>query len=148
MLVITYDEHGGFYDHVPPTTCQDDSPAFRTYGVRVPAIVASPLTERESVSNVVYDHTSIIKTILLRFCQTANGQIPDMGARVNNANHPGATLTLPTARQPTPLASYQHAVDAITAWRAQFFRSRILMEPITTPADPTDPSDLQRQYLA
>ena len=36
MLIITYDEHGGFYDHVLPPAAQDDSPAFRTYGVRVP----------------------------------------------------------------------------------------------------------------
>ena len=55
--------------------------AFRTYGVRVPAIVVSPFTPRASVSNVVFDHTSIIKTVLLRFC-ASGGQIPDMGARV------------------------------------------------------------------
>jgi phospholipase C len=148
MLVITYDEHGGFYDHVPPIACQDDSPAFRTTGVRVPAIVVSPWTQRESVSNIVYDHTSIIKTILLRFCQNANGQIPDMGGRVNAANHLGPTLTLPTARKPTPLAAYRHAVDTITSWRAQVFRSRVLMEPITEPTDTTELSDLQQQYLA
>ena len=64
MLVITYDEHGGFYDHVLPHPAQDDKPAFRTYGVRVPSIVVSPYTARASVSSVVYDHTSIIKTIL------------------------------------------------------------------------------------
>ena len=75
MLVITYDEHGGFYDHVLPPAAADDKPAFRTYGVRVPALVVSPFTPRASVSNVVYDHTSIIKTILLRFC-VKNGQIP------------------------------------------------------------------------
>ncbi|TMK78159.1 MAG: hypothetical protein E6G45_07375 [Actinobacteria bacterium] len=60
---------------------QDDKAAFRTYGVRVPAIVVSPFTPRASVSNVVFDHTSIIKTVLLRFC-ASGGQIPDMGARV------------------------------------------------------------------
>ena len=67
MLVITYDEHGGFYDHVLPHPAQDDKPAFRTYGVRVPSIVVSPYTARASVSSVVYDHTSIIKTILHAF---------------------------------------------------------------------------------
>ncbi len=102
MLVITYDEHGGFYDHVLPHPAQDDKPAFRTYGVRVPSIVVSPFTARASVSSVVYDHTSIIKTILMRFCEK-NGQIPDMGARVRNANHLGDTLTLASARPPTPV---------------------------------------------
>jgi len=146
MLVVTYDEHGGFYDHVQPPACQDDRPAFRTYGVRVPALVVSPFTERASVSKVLYDHTSIIKTILLRFC--ANTKIPDMGARVNAANHLGGALTLSKARPPTPDQAYRDAVDRITSWRADVFRSRVLMEPLTTPADPTDLTDLQHQVLA
>ncbi len=146
MLVVTYDEHGGFYDHVQPPAAQDDKPAFRTYGVRVPALVVSPFTERASVSNVLYDHTSIIKTILLRFC--ANTKIPDMGARVNAANHLGGALTLSKARPPTPFQAYRDAVDRITSWRADVFRSRVLMEPLTAPADPTDLTDLQHQVLA
>ena len=61
MLVITYDEHGGFYDHVAAAgrAGRQAAPEFRTYGVRVPSIVVSPWTERASVSNAVYDHTSI-----------------------------------------------------------------------------------------
>ena len=147
MLVITYDEHGGFYDHVPPPAAQDDKAAFRTYGVRVPAIVVSPFTPRASVSNVVFDHTSIIKTVLLRFC-ASGGQIPDMGARVTHANHLGSTLTLPAGRPPTPLQAFNHAVDRITSWRAEVFRSRVLMEPLTEAADPRNLSDLQEQVLA
>ena len=46
MLIVTYDEHGGFFDHVLPPAAHDDEPAFRTYGVRVPALVVSPFTER------------------------------------------------------------------------------------------------------
>jgi hypothetical protein len=106
-----------------------------------------PFTERTSVSNVVYDHTSIIKTILLRFC-TNNGRIPDMGARVNHANHLGGTLTLTAARPPTPAQAYRDAVDRLTIWRAEVFRSRVMMEPITEPADPTDLTDLQQQVVA
>jgi phospholipase C len=147
LLVVTYDEHGGFYDHVLPPAAADDRPAFRTYGVRVPALVVSPWARRMSVSNTLFDHTSIIKTILLRFCRGADGRIPNMGARVSKANHLGSILTLPTARTPTPQAAYAHVVDRITAWRAQVFRSRILMEPLTTPADPADLSDLQQQVL-
>jgi phospholipase C len=147
LLVITYDEHGGFYDHVQPPAAQDDKPSFRTYGVRVPAIIVSPWVQRRSVSNVLYDHTSIIKTILLRFCE-GNGQIPDMGARVNHANHLGSVLQLTSPRSPTPPAAYQAVIDRITSWRAQVFRSRVEMEPITTPADPSDLTDLQAEVLA
>ena len=72
LLVIVYDEHGGFFDHVPPPPADDDDLAsFGSYGVRVPAIVVSPWVEARTVCNTVFDHTSIIKTILARFCPSA-----------------------------------------------------------------------------
>jgi phospholipase C len=75
MLVIVYDEHGGFYDHVPPPAAPDDNPrTFGRYGVRVPALVVSPWIEPGAVSKTVFDHTSIIKTILLRFAPDALSQ--------------------------------------------------------------------------
>ena len=40
----------------------------RRYGVRVPALIVSPRVQQRSVSKTLFDHTSIIKTILLRFC--------------------------------------------------------------------------------
>ncbi|MGH7050054.1 MAG: alkaline phosphatase family protein [Acetobacteraceae bacterium] len=77
LLVIIYDEHGGFFDHVePPGTPplkngpQDDDPDLTRYGLRVPAIIVSPWVAPGQVSHTVYDHTSVLRTILLRFCQT------------------------------------------------------------------------------
>jgi phospholipase C len=70
-LFITYDEHGGYYDHVPPPRAikPDDIPpmlpagflpgAYDRYGFRVPAIVVSPWARRHYVSHVVQDLTSI-----------------------------------------------------------------------------------------
>jgi phospholipase C len=83
MLVICYDEHGGFYDHVPPPAAP--------YGVRVPALVVSPWIEPGSVSKTAFDHTSIIKTILLRFAPDALNQTRrHCGplARITSARHP------------------------------------------------------------
>ena len=72
LLVVVYDENGGFYDHVPPPQAADDDPEmFGRYGVRVPAIIVSPWIEPRTVSHTLFDHTSIIKTILLRFCPGA-----------------------------------------------------------------------------
>ena len=69
LLLVLYDEHGGFYDHVEPPEAPDDDPAtFGRYGIRVPALVVSPWVAQRSVSNTLFDHTSIIKTILTRFC--------------------------------------------------------------------------------
>ena len=78
-LFFTYDEHGGFYDHVvppaapipdniPPILEPGDVPgAFDQYGVRVPAVVVSPYAKSHFVSHVVHDHTSILRFIEYRF---------------------------------------------------------------------------------
>jgi phospholipase C len=78
-LFLTYDEHGGFYDHVkPPAACEpDDIPpllasgdvqaAFDRYGFRVPFVAVSPFSKAGYVSHKVYDHTSILRFIETRF---------------------------------------------------------------------------------
>lgn len=75
LLVITYDEHGGFYDSVVPPQAippLDDSSVygynrhgfdFTQYGPRVPAVVISPLIQKGFVSNTVFDHSSVIATL-------------------------------------------------------------------------------------
>jgi len=75
LLVYTYDEHGGYYDHVPPPAAiaPDSIPpelkpgdvpgGYDIYGPRVPGIVASPYSKPNGVTNVVHDHTSVLATI-------------------------------------------------------------------------------------
>ena len=92
LLVVMYDEHGGFFDHVTPGVAADDVPAFQRYGVRVPALVMSPWVEPGVPSHITFDHTSVLKTILVRFCQRG-GVLPDMGARVQAANDLGPLLS-------------------------------------------------------
>jgi phospholipase C len=79
VLFFTYDEHGGYYDHVAPPAAippDDVAPrlepgdppgAFDRLGPRVPAVVVSPFVKRDYVSSVVHDHTSILKFIETRF---------------------------------------------------------------------------------
>jgi phospholipase C len=74
-LFITYDEHGGYYDHVPPPRAikpdsiapilgpYDLPGAYDRYGFRVPTIVVSPWAKPGYVSNVVQDHTSMLAFI-------------------------------------------------------------------------------------
>lgn len=61
LFVITYDEHGGFFDHVAPPKVADDRAAdgFDQLGFRVPALVLGPYARAGHVSSVVYDHTSL-----------------------------------------------------------------------------------------
>ena len=65
LLIVTYDEHGGFFDHVPPpaTVAPDDNTdeySFTRLGVRVPAILVSPWVEK-GVCKTQFDHTSILR---------------------------------------------------------------------------------------
>ncbi len=117
MLIVTYDQHGGFYDHVAPGAAADNDPGFQRYGVRVPALVIAPWTAPAAAGHAVYDHTSIIKTILLRFCRNAEGGIPEMGKRVAAAAHLGALLSesRPRAAPPIPPS----ALATLAAWRAE-----------------------------
>src|SRR6185369_982314 len=77
LLIIVYDEHGGFYDHVKPCCAVppgDGIPEgqktrnalgfdFAQYGVRVPAVIVSPLIPRGAVDHTLYDHSSILATL-------------------------------------------------------------------------------------
>lgn len=67
VLVCTYDEWGGFFDHVPPSVAPDNHPQFALRGFRVPAILMGPRVRRGGVAHAVYDHTSILKMIEWRF---------------------------------------------------------------------------------
>jgi acid phosphatase len=62
LIVVTYDENGGFWDHVPPPPGDKWGP-----GTRVPAIVVSPFAKRGFVDHTRYDTTSILKLITERF---------------------------------------------------------------------------------
>jgi phospholipase C len=76
VLFITYDEHGGFADHVPPPpACNPNTGepeegggyTFDRYGFRVPLFVVSPYAKKNYVSHVDRDHTSILRFIQSRF---------------------------------------------------------------------------------
>jgi len=62
LLVVTYDEAGGFFDHVAPPLAADDRAklGFDQLGFRVPTLVAGPYVKRGHVSSVVRDHSSVI----------------------------------------------------------------------------------------
>jgi phospholipase C len=146
LLVVTYDEHGGFYDHVAPKAAEDDDPTFRRYGPRVPALVVSPWVNEREVSHTPFDHTSIIKTILLRFCQRNDGTIPDMGARVHAANDLGHVLTAETPRPAPPQSDYQPLIDDISRFHATLLQRAMQAQAEGTP--PPTLTDFQEDFLA
>ena len=83
VVIVTYDEFGGFWDHVPPPKVDRWGP-----GSRVPAIIVSPFAHRNHVDHTVYDTTSILKLIEDRF------GLKPLGDRDGKANSLGNALKL------------------------------------------------------
>jgi phospholipase C len=118
-LVITYDEWGGFYDHVAPPVAPDANPAARLRGFRVPCIVISPRARRHYVAHDVYDHTSVLKMIEWRF-----GLAP-------------LTLRDASARNLAEVLDFRHAPNlAAPHWKVP------LAAPL--PCVPGNPADYER----
>ncbi len=118
LLIVTYDEYGGFYDHVLPREVSNPndpeyvSPMFNDpefpeqappgqfnpqpihyRGARVPAFIVSPWVQKRGVSHLTFDHTSILKTIVTRFLHE---NPPQLGERVNRANGLENVLSAPS----------------------------------------------------
>ena len=149
LLVIIYDEHGGFYDHVsPPSAFPPDTHAeeytFDRLGVRVPALLVSPWVKAGVISTIL-DHTSLLKYA------TEKWDLGSLGNRTAFANSFGEefqTLSSPRtdtpssiavpqiapspalmAGPPTPLSQHQQALIAY----AQYLESRMAhLEPPET----------------
>jgi phospholipase C len=107
LLIITYDEHGGFYDSVAPPAAlplNDGSPStynqwgftFAQLGVRVPAVVVSPWIAPHTVDHTVYDHSSVPATIERLF------GLPPLTARDEAANDVTPLFTEPHPRTNAP----------------------------------------------
>ncbi|TAM71100.1 MAG: phosphoesterase [Microbacteriaceae bacterium] len=137
LLIVTYDEHGGCYDHVAPpwgATPPDAAPGefgfdFTRFGPRVPTVLISPLipvgTVFRPAGTVPLDHTSVLATIERRW------GLPALTRRDAAAPDVGGALTLATSRTDDPLSG----VLAPTA-------------PATPPALAAQPAHLQQVHDA
>jgi phospholipase C len=108
VLIVTWDEHGGFYDHVPPGPAIPPGDgvseaenvhhgfAFDRLGPRVPAVVISPRIPKNTIDHTEYDHASILATIEHNFGLDA---LTERDAAANDLVH---LLSLETPRTDTP----------------------------------------------
>jgi phospholipase C len=109
LFILTYDEHGGYYDHVPPPKAlapdafapivsqgEKQYDGFARYGFRVPALVVGPYAKRKHVSHLVYDHTSILAFLEHKW------NLPAMTKRDANANNLLDFLDLPALKAGKP----------------------------------------------
>jgi phospholipase C len=82
VFVVTYDEHGGFFDHVapPPIKYRNGAVAFDSAGVRVPALVAGPFAP-PGVCKVLFDNTSVLQLLAERFGKPGEAYSSSVTAR-------------------------------------------------------------------
>ena len=140
VLIITWDEHGGFFDHaIPPAVVApgDTTPTdrhnqygftFEQYGPRIPAVVISPWIEKNSIDHRLYDHSSIPATVealfglapLTKRDAAANNLLPLLSRSGPRSDAP-ATLPSPMIPQATALPE---AVSLTAASNAQSTATR------------------------
>jgi phospholipase C len=165
LLIITYDEHGGNYDHVPPPTGAIPPDGvighsgfdFTRFGVRVPAVLVSPLIAAGTILRAPgggqppFDHTSIIATLRARFGLGALGRrdaaAPDVGSVLALAaartDDPLAAVTLPPVADPVLLPGS----PPVGAAPSSFLEAKaVAAAALPVPADPiADPAAAVRK---
>ncbi len=117
LFIITYDEHGGFFDHVVPPTVVDERAQFEQLGFRVPSLVLGPYARRGCAVATRFEHVSVIKTLMTKF------GIPSLNPRVEAAND------LSPCIQPSFLSSPQ---PPIKLPQLTIHRARLLARPRST----------------
>jgi phospholipase C len=108
VFVLTFDEHGGFYEHVPPPTVADDTvlpgpgphPDLQRLGFRVPCIVMGPFAPSRVVSTGPYEHCSILRMIEWRW------GLEPMTARDRGARNLAEALDFSARQRPVELPSF------------------------------------------
>jgi phospholipase C len=114
LLVVLFDEHGGFYDHVPPPAAvppdhHQEEYAFDRLGVRVPAILVSPWLG-DGVLDDTFDHTSLLRYLIDKW------QLGPLGDRAANAGtFSGAFLTRARGDTPAAIAAVPPALSPVAA---------------------------------
>ncbi len=148
LLIIVWDEHGGFYDHaIPPSAPApgDTAPeggndqfgfTFEQYGPRVPALVISPLIPQNVIDHRLYDHASIPATLEALFGLEA------LTGRDRGANHLDSLITLQTPRTDAPetLPAPVDSGGSTPAFRA--FAAPVAATPVARPEDSVNGGNL------
>jgi phospholipase C len=149
LLVVLYDEHGGFYDHVPPpgpVPSPDGKKSrhppfdFTRLGVRIPAILVSPFVAKGQVDSTNYEHSSLPATIKALFHLPENLTARDKAANTFEKNlsrslpRTDTPLTLPAPGDPDEIRHHRELLrtDSLEKWRrGEVDQAEISNEPVS-----------------
>jgi phospholipase C len=122
LLLITFDEHGGYFDHVAPPSTIDLRPGFRQLGFRVPAIAVGPTVRQGAVVSTPLEHVSVAATLRARFGIESLSERMDATADISDCIDP---LRLGSPAPPPP------RLDPVEVQKGAF--SRLLSHPSSQP---------------
>jgi phospholipase C len=119
VFVLNFDEHGGFFDHVRPPRCRDDTvlvganaagerPNLKRLGFRVPAIAMGPFAPQRIEHAGPYEHCSILKMITWRW------RLAPLTVRDRTARNFARALDFSSRRRPIKLPPFK-APEPLTA---------------------------------
>ncbi|MGA2503276.1 MAG: alkaline phosphatase family protein [Anaerolineales bacterium] len=150
LLIVTYDEHGGYFDRVPPPDSvpspdgkKSKHPAFdfTRLGVRVPTILVSPFVEKGLVDSTIYEHSSLPATIKTLFDLPENLTARDNAANTFEKNFSRANprsdtpLSLPVPGEPEEARSHRELlrINSLEKWRrGEVDQAQISQEPLSS----------------
>jgi phospholipase C len=133
VLIVTYDEWGGFFDHVKPPVMPDSDPAHGQAGFRVPTYLISPFAPKGHVAHTVFDHASILKFVEWRWGLAPLS--PRDRAAANLADvldftRPNKTTSIPSVTDPGPhYCQGDNAVGPSGMGNSEAFWSELLASP-------------------
>ena len=133
LMIVTYDEHGGFFDHVSPLEIPTNVAGyqFRTTGLRVPAFLISPYVVPGGVFSGDLDHTSVLQLLADKFNAggtysapvSARTQLSKLSSALSDTKAPGTAPKLNTLVPMNPPVQPPVAIPAGSSACAQAFRS-------------------------
>lgn len=156
LFVVLYDEHGGLYDHeLPPPAVNPDGKfsvdppfAFDRLGLRVPAVLVSPLIPKGTVDSTLYDHTSLLATVreLFELPEPLTRRDAEAATFTKLLDHGRRTDTLTRLKRPShPDAVAFHRVPGAATMTA----ARVRAQRVTSPSGVgQEQSEFQQSLVA
>jgi Phosphoesterase family len=149
LLVVPYDEHGGFFDRVSPPESVPSPDGkksrhpffdFTRLGIRVPAVIVSPFVEKGQVDSTVYEHSSVPATIKTLFGLpeglTARDRAANTFEKILTRTIPrlDTPLTLPVPGEPDEIRRHRELLheDVLEKWRrGEVDQAEMSQEPLS-----------------
>lgn len=137
LFIVTYDEHGGFFDHVPPPSAVDAEKEFTQKGFRVPAFVIGPTVRKGYVCKTEFEHSSVAATLRMRFGIKSLSKRMDAAANLSDCIDPQKVRepAAPPSGMPVVAMSLKSALYDGVGHHSQPMLGKLVEEGTITPID-------------